>query len=123
MNGELLVNKIPSNSIDFARGEIMRENTLSRDDVLAILRKRKADFASSYGVTAIGIFGSFARGQAKKDSDIDLVVKMKKPDLFYMVHIKEELEGECRTRVDIVHYREKMNAFLKKRIDQEAVYV
>jgi len=40
-----------------------------------------------------------------------------------MVHIKEALEGECRTRVDIVHYREKMNAFLKNRIDQEAVYV
>jgi hypothetical protein len=50
----------------------MRENTLSRDDVLGILRKRKADFADAYGVTAIGIFGSFARGQAKKDSDIDL---------------------------------------------------
>jgi hydroxymethylpyrimidine pyrophosphatase-like HAD family hydrolase len=37
MNGELLVNKIPSNSMDFAQGEIMRENTLSRDDVLAII--------------------------------------------------------------------------------------
>ena len=109
--------------MDLTQGEIMRENTLSRDDVLGILRKRKADFADAYGVTAIGIFGSFARGQAKKDSDIDLVVKMKKPDLFYMVHIKEELEGECRTRVDIVHYRERMNAFLKKRIDQEAIYV
>lgn len=101
----------------------MGENTLSRDDALEILRKRKADFADAYGVTAIGIFGSFARGQAKKDSDIDLVVKMRKPDLFYMVHIKEALEGECRTRVDIVHYREKMNAFLKNRIDKEAVYV
>lgn len=101
----------------------MKNNMLSLDDILEILRKRKADFEDEYGVTAIGIFGSFARGKAKQDSDIDVVVKMKKPDLFYMVHIKEELEGDCRTRVDIVHYREKMNVFLKKRIDQEAVYV
>lgn len=120
---QALVIKIPSTSMDFAQGDFMNENTLSRDDVLAILRKKKADFAKAYGVTAMGIFGSLARGQAKSDSDIDLVVKMKKPDLFYMVHIKEELESECRARVDIVHYREKMNAFLKKRIDQEAVYV
>ncbi len=113
----------PSNSAEVVRGEIMRESTLSLDDVLGILRKRKADFENAYGVTAIGIFGSLARGTAKQDSDIDVVVKMKKPDLFYLVHIKKELEGDCRTSVDIVHYREKMNAFLKKRIDQEAVYV
>ena len=54
---------------------------------------------------------------------MDIVVKMVKPDLFYMVHIKEELENDYQTKVDIVHYRDKMNAFLKKRIDSEAVYV
>lgn len=96
---------------------------LDRASILKILKKRKTEFAEAYGVTAIGIFGSFARDEAKQDSDVDIVVKMKKPDLFYMVHIKEELEEDCRTKVDIVHYREKMNAFLKKRIDQEAVYV
>ena len=101
----------------------MKKNTMSLDIILEILRKRKADFEDTYGVTAIGIFGSFSRGEARQDSDIDVVVKLKKPDLFYMVHIKEKLESDCRTRVDIVHYREKMNAFLKKRIDQEAVYV
>ena len=50
---------------------------------------------------------------------MDVMVKMSDPDLFYMVHIKEEVQ----TKVDIVHYREKMNAFLKKRIDLKAVYV
>lgn len=40
-----------------------------------------------------------------------------------MLHIKEKLENDYDTKVDIVHYREKMNAFLKKRIDAEAVYV
>lgn len=43
--------------------------------------------------------------------------------LLGIVHIKEELEADYQTEVDIVHYRKKMNTFLKKRIDIEAVYV
>jgi len=93
------------------------------EEVLDVLRKRKQEFRSAYGVTAIGVFGSLARGKETPESDVDVVVKMKKPDLFFMVHIKEELENDYKTKVDIVHYRDKMNAFLKKRIDQEAVYV
>jgi len=113
----------PSNSTDLIRGDHMKEKTLNLDEVLGILKKRKSEFKAAYGVTAIGLFGSLARGEATPDSDVDVVVKMSKPDLFYMVHIKEELEDDYKTKVDIVHYREKMNAFLKKRIDQEAVYV
>jgi len=101
----------------------MKKKTLSLDEVLGVLKKRKSEFEAAYGVIAIGVFGSLARGEAASDSDVDVVVKMTKPDLFYMVHIKEELEDDYKTKVDIVHYREKMNTFLKKRIDQEAVYV
>jgi hypothetical protein len=101
----------------------MKKRTLNRNEALDILKKRKPEFAASYGVTDIGIFGSLARGEAKTGSDVDVVVKMLKPDLFFMVHIKEELEDDYGAKVDIVHYREKMNAFLKKRIDREAVYV
>jgi predicted nucleotidyltransferase len=54
---------------------------------------------------------------------VDIVVEMRKPDLFYMVHMKEMLENEFQRPVDIVHYRDKMNAFLKERINLEAVYV
>ncbi|MBN1932081.1 MAG: nucleotidyltransferase domain-containing protein [Desulfobacterales bacterium] len=101
----------------------MGKKFLSLDEVLAVLKKRKAEFEADFGITAIGVFGSLARGEGTPDSDVDIVIKMAKPDLFYMVHIKEELEDDYKTKVDIVHYREKMNAFLKKRIDLEAVYV
>jgi len=40
-----------------------------------------------------------------------------------MVHIKDELEAEYKTKVDVIHYRDRMNPFLKKRIDRDAVYV
>lgn len=101
----------------------MPKNHLSLDEVLKVLKKRKMAFEEKFGVTSIGVFGSLARGERRPSNDVDIVVIMSKPDLFNMVHIKEELEADYQTKVDIVHYREKMNTFLKKRIDIEAVYV
>lgn len=96
---------------------------IQRDAALEILRSFKGDFAERYGVTALGLFGSIARDHAETNSDVDVVVCMKNPNLFRLVHIKEALEEALHERVDIVQYRERMNGFLKKRIDQEAVYV
>lgn len=100
-----------------------KRKMLDRAEVLRILGLHKNEFASRYGVTKLGIFGSMARDEAAKVNDVDVVVEMKKPDLFYMVHIKEELEEALHCPVDIVHYRKRMNEFLKKRINREVVYV
>ena len=101
----------------------MNQTYLQRQDALDVLRRYKPIFERQYGVTALGIFGSVARDRATGDSDLDVVVRMRTPDLFALVHIKEMLEEAFERQVDIVHYRERMNAFLKKRIEQEAVYV
>lgn len=72
----------------------------------------------------IGIFGSTARGDAHQESDVDIVLRIREPDLFVLVGIKEELEVEERLHrpVDLVTYRDNMNLFLKKRIDEEVVF-
>lgn len=94
-----------------------------RDEVLDVLRHHKDELANLYGVTTLGVFGSVARDEAGEESDVDVVITMRQPDLFTMVHIKDALEEALHRPVDIVHYREKMNQFLKQRIDREAVYV
>ena len=94
-----------------------------RTDVLRILGLHKNELANRYGVTKLGIFGSVARDEVAEANDVDVVVEMKKPDLFYMVHIKEELEEALHCPVDIVHYRKRMNEFLKKRINRDVIYV
>ena len=96
---------------------------MRRAVALEILREHKRELAEKYGVTRIGIFGSVARDEATEESDMDVVVEMSKPDLFLMVHIKEMLESVMHCPVDIVRYRDRMNAFLRRRIDAEAVYV
>jgi predicted nucleotidyltransferase len=98
-------------------------NINNRETVLQELQKLKPDLEKRYGVTKIGIFGSIARNEIREDSDVDVVVEMNEPDLFYMVHIKEALEQKFRMPVDVIRYRAMMNKYLKARIDREAVYV
>ena len=94
------------------RGEILH--------TLAQFRDRKRD---EFGIVRIGVFGSAARDEMTKASDVDVVVELKQPDLLALVGIKQELEELLRRPVDIVRYRERMNSSLKQRLDQEAVYV
>jgi predicted nucleotidyltransferase len=101
----------------------MKTNTINRETVLMKLKELKGEFENRYGVTRIGIFGSLSRDEAGEESDIDVVVVMREPDLFFMVHMKEILEQHFYRPVDIVRYRETMNIRLKARIDREAIYV
>ena len=96
---------------------------MSRSEIIQTLKLFKEQHAEEYGILLIGIFGSVARNEAIMDSDVDVVVKIKIPDPFIIVHIKEDIEEKLQLSVDIVRLREKMNPFLKKRIDKEAVYV
>ena len=96
---------------------------MKRDDVLAILREFKRDRAEEYGILEIGVFGSVARDEAKEDSDVDICIKTRTPNPFALVHIREEIEKRVKRRVGIVRVREKMNPFLRERIEREGRYV
>ena len=102
----------------------MNEQSISgRAKVLDVLRRHKEEFEERFGITELGVFGSVAKDAAKEESDVDVVITMRKPGLFYMVHIKEALEKALDRPVDIIHYRERMNELLKNRIHEEAIYV
>lgn len=95
---------------------------MKQKDVLQTLSRFQQDRQDEFGIIRIGIFGSAARDQMSDDSDLDVVVELAEPDLLALVGIKQELESLFHCSVDIVRYRAKMNAFLKRRIEQEAVY-
>ena len=96
---------------------------MDRDEIIKFLKKFKKQNKDKYHIERIGIFGSVAKNRARDNSDIDIVVKLKKQDLFELIGIKQDLEEIFHHAVDIVSYRDKMNLFLKKRIDEDAVYV
>ena len=96
---------------------------MDRELVITYLKQFKEENQNKYHIERLGVFGSVAKNRAQDNSDIDIVVKLTKQDLFEIIGIKQELEEKFQVPVDIVSYREKMNAFLKKRIDTEAFYV
>ena len=96
---------------------------MKRDDIILSLRRFKEINQQKYNIIRIGLFGSGARDNMREQSDIDVVVELETQDLFDLIGIKLDLEEQLSQEVDIVSYREKMNEFLKRRIDKEAVYV
>jgi len=96
---------------------------MSKDDILAMLSEFKKNNAQKYGITMLGLFGSYARGSNNDQSDIDICMKTATPDPFIIIHIKDDLEAVFKKHVDIIRVREKMNLFLKERIEKEAIYV
>ena len=96
---------------------------MDRDHILNLLAQYKKNNRDKYAIEKIGIFGSVARAEAIDTSDIDICIKTKTPDLFMLVHIKEELQNLFHKSIDIVRVRDRMNPYLKRRIEEEAIYV
>jgi len=96
---------------------------MNRDEIISFFREFKYRHADKYGIISLCVFGSVARGDLRSDSDIDICIRTKTPDPFSLFHMKRDIEGSLHRRVDIVRLRDKMNPFLKRRIEQEGIYV
>lgn len=96
---------------------------MTRREIIETLRRFKELNGDKYNIVRIGLFGSVARDATNEKSDIDVVVILGRPDMFSLIGIKQDLDEIFEKSVDLVRYREKMNPFLKKRIEKEAIYV
>jgi hypothetical protein len=96
---------------------------MNRDIILKQLREYKNNHFEEYGILELGLFGSVAREEETSSSDVDICLKTKTPDMFALVHIKEDLQELLSNKIDLVRIRDQMNPYLKKRIQNEAIYV
>lgn len=95
----------------------------SREDVLAALKEFKEQRGAKFHLTALGVFGSFARGDASAESDVDVVFETDKPNLFETAILKQDLEALLGRAVDVLQLRGVRNARLKARIEREMINV
>lgn len=73
------------------------------NQIKSVLVKQKKELKKKYKVKELGIFGSYARGEQKKTSDIDiLVIFTPKASLFDYVGLGDFLEARLNMKVDIV---------------------
>jgi len=74
------------------------------------------------GVKKAGIFGSYARGEAKKKSDIDILVQPPKGMGFEFFGLNLELEEKLGKKVDLLTYKS-VSPYLKKYIMADEVRI
>lgn len=76
------------------------------DSILTTLKELKPLIAIRYKAKEIGLFGSFARGEQREDSDIDLLVDFEDgADLFDLVGLSDYLEEALKQKVGVVPKR------------------
>lgn len=96
-------------------------NQLDKASILNYLKEHYSQFQEKYQVEKIGLFGSYARDEAKPESDIDIFVKMQ-PSLFDMIAIKEQIENDLNKKVDIIREHKNIKPFLLKMIQKDLIY-
>jgi predicted nucleotidyltransferase len=93
-------------------------------EIVAYLRANKAFFHEKFGVTRMGVFGSFARGEQRIESDIDLVVDFEKAkkDIHNFMKLKRLLEKELSKNVDL-GFEHSLKPIVRERIKGKVIYV
>ncbi len=77
---------------------------MTTKSVLVKLRNNAAALKKEHQVSALYIFGSFARGKSDRNSDVDILVDFSSPNvgLFEFVRLKNHLEELLKRKVDLV---------------------
>jgi len=101
---------------------LILENLMDRE-IRERLGKAKNYLGEKYHLSKIGVFGSYARGDEKPGSDIDILVEFSStPDLFEFFEIEEYLERVLDRKIDLV--REKaIKKQMKDEIMKEVIFL
>lgn len=83
----------------------------------------KSQFGDKFGIIRLGIFGSVAREENNENSDIDIVVEVKKPSLTIMYELEQSLKALFGCDVDLVRYRQSLRPLFKSNIQKDVVFV
>ncbi len=95
----------------------------SIEEKIEILKRLKPELQKQYGVSSLGIFGSFVRGKQKRKSDLDILVDFEKvPTLFGFIRLERFLSSELNIKVDLV-MKSALKPTIGKYILNEVVHV
>lgn len=85
------------------------------------LKPKIIKILKKHGIARAGIFGSYAKGNYRKNSDIDILIEFK-DSLLKLVRLERELKDEIKIKVDLLTYKG-VHPLLKDRILNEEVRI
>lgn len=91
------------------------------NDIMEKLASVRLELNERFTVQRIGVFGSFARGEAGPDSDVDIIVELGEPTFDHYMDLKFYLEEILQHPVDLV-LADTVKPRLRPVIEREVVY-
>ena len=93
------------------------------DEIKNTIQKYKTYLSDKFKVRSISVFGSYLRGEQKKDSDLDILVEFNETiDLFEFIQLENYLSDILCCKVDLV-MKDALKPRIKDRILREAVSI
>jgi predicted nucleotidyltransferase len=96
---------------------------VNKQDIQNKLRALKPEIMLKYKIKEIGLFGSYARGEERRGSDIDLLVDFADDASFFdLVRLGDFLEARLRRKVDLISKRA-LRKELRRQVLQEVIMI
>jgi len=96
---------------------------MNKQEIIEFLVSHKQELNEKYGVTRIGLFGSYARNEAKEGSDIDIAVEIESKNKYRsFFELKRHLEKNFKNKVDL-GIESTLKPIAKEYILKEMIYV
>ena len=98
---------------------------MNKEQILDYLKNKKQFLQEHFGISKIGLFGSYARDESTKNSDIDIIYEIdkdKKFSMFAYLKLNKYLEESFHAKVDLVR-ETAIKESLKSYISKDIIYV
>lgn len=91
------------------------------EEIKERIREYRRDFEEKYRVKNLAIFGSYIRGEQRKESDVDILVEFTKPvSLLHIVSLENYLSDFLAVKVDVIP-KKNIRKELREMILKEAI--
>lgn len=94
----------------------------TRQECLNLLREAAPLIHTEFGVKSLRLFGSMARGDNHKGSDVDICVEMP-PKAFTVLSLKNYLQELLHTNVDLIRINRNLDPFLLTEINRDGINI
>jgi len=96
---------------------------MNKDEIIVFLKENKPFIEQQFGVVRIGLFGSYVRGNAREDSDIDIAVEMRDEYIFRnFFRLERYLKDHLKKEIDL-GIMDTIKPLVRQRVLKEIIYV
>ena len=96
---------------------------MTKKEVLDFLSSHKSELEGNFGVTKLGLAGSYARNEVSDESDLDIIVEIKSENKFRsFFNLLHFLEDSLNTRIDLAT-EISLKPLVRETIMKDIIYV